>query len=90
MSIKCKICKAIDWVKSLWGKFWGLTTVDEKAIEVAKEIKSRAKTVKKELGDVGSAIKEVGNQLGYVGSAAAGKKRRGRPRKKNNGGAKKG
>ena len=53
MSIKCKICKAIDWVKSLWGKFWGLTTVDEKAIEVAKEIKSRAKTVKKELGDVG-------------------------------------
>ena len=89
MSIKCKICKAIDWVKSLWGKFWGLTTVDEKAIEVAKEIKSRAKTVKKELGDVGSAIKEVGNQLGDVGSAAAGKKRRGRPRKKNNGGAKK-
>jgi len=90
MSIKCKICKAIDWVKSLWGKFWGLTTVDEKAIEVAKEIKSRAKTVKKELGDVGSAIKEVGNQLGDVGSAAAGKKRRGRPRKKNNGSAKKG
>jgi NTP pyrophosphatase (non-canonical NTP hydrolase) len=89
MSTKCKICKATAWVGSLWDKLWGLTTVDEKAIEVVKEVKSRAKTVKKELGDVGAAIKEVGDQLGDVGSAAAGKKRRGRPRKKNNGGAKK-
>jgi NTP pyrophosphatase (non-canonical NTP hydrolase) len=89
MSTKCKICIVTAWIGSLWDKFWGLTTVDEKAIEVAKEIKSRAKTVKKELGDVGAAIKEVGNQLGDVGSAAAGKKRRGRPKKKKNGKTKK-
>lgn len=90
MCTEC-VCKKVgNWFKSLWIKLWGLTTVDEKAIEVAKEVKSRAKTVKKELGDVGAAIKEVGNQLGDVGSAAGGKKRRGRPKKKSNGSAKKG
>ena len=82
MSTKCKICKATAWVGSLWDKFWGLTTVDEKAIEVVKEVKTRAKNVKKELEDVGDAIKEVGNQIGDVGSAAKGKRRRGRPKKK--------
>ena len=84
MCTEC-ICKKISsWFKSIWDKLWGLTTIDEKTIEVVKEVKSRAKTVKKELGDVGSAIKEVGNQLGDVGSAAVGKKRRGRPKKKAN------
>ena len=82
MCLEC-ICKKIkNWFKSLWIKLWSLTTVDEKAIKVAKEVKSRAKVVKKELGDVGTAVKEVGKQLSDVGPAVAGKKRRGRPKKK--------
>ena len=48
----------------------------------AKEVKRRAKNVKKELGDVVEAAKEVGNQLGDVGAAAKGKKRQGRKKKK--------
>ena len=48
----------------------------------AKEVKRRAKNVKKEIKDVVEAAKEVGNQLGDVGTAAKGKKRQGRKKKK--------
>jgi len=50
--------------------------------EVAKTVKKRAKRVKEELGDVADAVKEVGNQLKDVKSAAKGKPRRGRKPKK--------
>tara|TARA_B100002019_G_scaffold607_1_gene492 strand:+ start:422 stop:715 length:294 start_codon:yes stop_codon:yes gene_type:complete len=50
--------------------------------EAAKEVKRRAKNVKKELKDVVDAAKELGNQMGDVGSAVKGKKRQGRKKKK--------
>tara|TARA_R100000908_G_C3749154_1_gene143966 strand:+ start:1630 stop:1926 length:297 start_codon:yes stop_codon:yes gene_type:complete len=46
-----------------------------------KEVKRRAKNVKKELKDVVDAAKELGNQMGDVGSAVKGKKRQGRKKK---------
>ena len=46
-----------------------------------KEVKRRAKNVKKELEDVVEAAKELGNQMGDVGSAVKGKKRQGRKKK---------
>tara|TARA_B000000477_G_scaffold43218_1_gene36779 strand:- start:655 stop:951 length:297 start_codon:yes stop_codon:yes gene_type:complete len=46
-----------------------------------KEVKRRAKNVKKELEDVVEAAKELGNQVGDVGSAVKGKKRQGRKKK---------
>jgi len=54
----------------------------EQIKEAAKEVKQRAKRVKEESEDVVKAIKEVGKQSKDVIDAAAGKKKRGRPRKK--------
>ena len=45
------------------------------------EIKGKAKRVKEELQDVGSAVKEVGNQIGDLPSAVSGKTRPGRKKK---------
>jgi|TARA_R100000084_G_C4655761_1_gene152832 hypothetical protein len=69
------------WTFSLkkgWDWVWDQTTIDEKAIEVAKETKRRVKAVGEELKDVGEAIAEVADQAGDVAKAAAGKKRPGR------------
>jgi|TARA_B110000977_G_scaffold90045_1_gene119612 hypothetical protein len=55
-----------------WKWVWSKTTVDEKAIAVVKEVKSRAKNVATEMGDVVEQSKDVID-------AAKGKKRRGRP-----------
>jgi hypothetical protein len=52
--------------------------LEDKAKEIAKETKYRAKRIKEELSDVGSAIKEVGNQIGDLPDAAKGKTRKGR------------
>ena len=52
------------------------------AEEAAAEIKQRAQTVVQEMKDVGAAVKEVGNQIGDLPKAAAGKKRSGRKAKK--------
>lgn len=52
------------------------------AEETAAEIKKRAKTVVKEINDVGAAVKEVGNQIGDLPSAVSGKTRAGRKPKK--------
>jgi methyl-accepting chemotaxis protein len=54
----------------------------EQIKEAAEEVKKRAKRVKEESQDVVKAIKEVGKQSKDVIDAAAGKKKRGRPRKK--------
>jgi len=52
--------------------------IADAAEDAVEEIKKRAKTVVQEIKDVGAAVKEVGNQLGDVPSAIAGKTRTGR------------
>jgi len=52
------------------------------AEEAAAEIKQRAQTVVQEMKDVGAAVKEVGNQIGDIPAAVAGKTRTGRKSKK--------
>tara|TARA_Y100000592_G_scaffold48193_1_gene76397 strand:+ start:1567 stop:1806 length:240 start_codon:yes stop_codon:yes gene_type:complete len=66
------------FVKDVWTYLWSKTTVDEKAIATVKEIKKRYKLTAEELADVAKAIKEVGNQLGDIDDAIAGKARKGR------------
>jgi hypothetical protein len=76
-----KILSAI-WNFSLkkgWDWIWSKTTVDEKAIAVVKETKRRAKRVSEEISDVGQELKEAAIQSKDIVSAAAGKKRKGRP-----------
>lgn len=63
---------------NLWKKIWSKTSIDEKAIETAKEIKKRYKLTSQELKDVAKAIKEVGNQIGDIDDALKGKARKGR------------
>jgi len=62
----------------MWNYVWSKTTVDEKAVEAAKEVKRRVKNVKEELLDVTKAVKKVGNQIDDVGDAIVGEKRKGR------------
>ena len=52
------------------------------AKDAKQETKARARNVYKEAGDVVDTLKEVGNQLGDIPKAAAGKKRPGRKPKK--------
>ena len=72
------MCKLI---KMWWSKLWSKTTIDEKAIAKAKQIKKRTKAVIEEVNDVGAAIKEVANQVGDIADAAKGKARKGRKKK---------
>ena len=67
-----------NFVKDVWAYIWSKTTVDEKAISTVKEIKKRYKLTAEELADVAKAIKEVGNQIGDIDDAIAGKSRKGR------------
>ncbi len=67
--------------KDMWKALWNKTTVDEKAIATVKETIKRAKLTHEELHDVVKAFKEVGNQIGDVGSAVKGKARKGRKKK---------
>ncbi len=79
-----KIAKGI-WTFSLekgWKWVWSKTTIDEKVEAAVEEIDRRFDNVKTEMKDVADAAKEVGNQIGDVADAVAGKKRRGRPKKK--------
>lgn len=54
----------------------------EQVKKAHEEIKERVRRVKEESEDVVKAVKEVGKQSKDVIDAAAGKKRRGRPKKK--------
>ena len=56
--------------------------IADSAEEAAAEIKERAKRVVQEMQDVGAAVKEVGNQIGDIPKAMAGKPRTGRKAKK--------
>ena len=75
--------KIKKFVKDAWIWVWGKTEVDEKAIATIKEIKRRAKLTTQELHDVVKAFKEVGNQIGDIDDALAGKARKGRKNGKN-------
>jgi len=46
-----------EYFKKLWNAIWASTDLDEKAIAIVKETKTRAKAVKKELTDVVDAAK---------------------------------
>ena len=70
--------KIKSFFSNLWKKIWSKTSVDEKAIETAKEIKRRFKLTSQELSDVAKAIKEVGNQIGDIDDTLKGKARKGR------------
>ena len=72
-------------MKKLLKKFWdwvfSQTTIDEKVVAAAKEVKRRADLVNQEVKDVKKAIKEVGKQIGDVADAVEGKPRKGRKKK---------
>ena len=72
-----------QYFKNLWVNLWSKTTIDEKAIETMAEIQKRYKLTAAELKDVAKAIKEVGNQIGDIDDAIAGKARKGRKNGKN-------
>jgi hypothetical protein len=72
----------MEKIKQFWNWILGKTTLDEKAIEVFKEAKSRAKEMSSELKDVKKALKNLASQSKDVIDASKGKKRRGRPAKK--------
>ena len=55
--------------------------IADAAEDAVAEIKTRAERVVQEMKDVGAAVKEVGNQLGDLPAAAAGKTRTGRKKK---------
>jgi hypothetical protein len=59
--------------------------IADKAEDVAKEVKRRAKNVKAELADVKKAAKELADQAEDVVEAAKGKPRKGRPASKGSG-----
>ena len=67
------------WTYSLqdyWRAIWSKTSIDEKAEATLLEIVKRYKLTADELADVGKAIKAVGQQLGHVPKAVAGKTRK--------------
>ena len=70
-----------EFFSNAWNYIWSKTTVDEKAVSTVKEIKKRYKLTTQELADVAKAIKEVGNQIGDIDDAIAGKERKGRKKK---------
>ena len=70
--------KVKKFVKDAWTWVWGKTEVDEKALAAVAEVKRRYKLTTAELKDVAKALKEVGNQIGDIDDAIAGKDRKGR------------
>ena len=71
-----------NYWNNMWTLLWSKTTVDEKAVATAKEIKRRYHLTRQELSDVADAVKEVENQIGDVGDSVKGKNRRGRKKQK--------
>jgi hypothetical protein len=76
------MCKKLNkWIQNRWTWMWKQTTLDERALAAAIEMKKRAKATAEEIKDVGKALKEVGNQIGDIDDAVMGKERRGRKSK---------
>mgnify|MGYP001198036280 FL=1 len=67
-----------NYGNKMWILLWSKTTVDEKAVATAKEMKRRYRLTKQELSDVADAVKEVGSQIGDIGNIFKGKARNGR------------
>ena len=70
----------MEYLKRFWNWLLGKTTVDEKVVEVVKEVKedvaelrARAKHVAKEAKEVGAAVKKVVKESKDVVDAAKGK-----------------
>lgn len=72
----------IGWIKTAFlkdeDKDWIPDAVEKEIQELKQDLKETKDRLQSELSDVGSAIKEVGNQLGDVPKAFSGKKRPGR------------
>tara|TARA_R110001592_G_scaffold298183_1_gene568789 strand:+ start:2908 stop:3168 length:261 start_codon:yes stop_codon:yes gene_type:complete len=66
------------YFKRLWGALWASTDLDERALSLIEEAKSRVSMMKRELKDVKRAAKNTVTQVVDVVDAAKGKKRRGR------------
>ena len=67
------------WTFSLqkgWNWIWSKTTVDEKAIAVAKAVKRRAEIAAEELEDVKEAVQDVVQESKDVVNAVKGKPKR--------------
>lgn len=67
------------WTFSLqkgWNWMWSKTTVDERAIAVAKEVKRRAEIAAEELEEVKEAVKDVAKESKDVVDAVKGKPKR--------------
>jgi hypothetical protein len=63
------------WTFSLqkgWNWIWSKTTVDEKAIAVAKEVKRRAEIAAEELEDVKDSLKDAIEESKDIASAVKG------------------
>ena len=71
-----------QYLIDVWNLLWSKTSIDEKAIKTAQEIKRRQQLTSKEMKDVANAIREVGNQIGDIDDAIMGGKRKGRKLKK--------
>jgi len=67
--------------KDMWNLMWNKTTVDEKTISFIQEVKRRGRLTTQELKDVVKALKQVGDQIGDIDDAMAGKERKGRKQK---------
>ena len=72
----------IGWIKTAFlkdeDKDWIPDAVEKEIQELKQDLKETKDRLQSELSDVGSAIKEVGNQLGDVPKAFSSKKRPGR------------
>lgn len=77
----------LGWIKSSLlkddDKDWIPDAVEKEIQELKQDLKDTKERLQSELSDVGSAIKEVGNQLGDVPKAFSGKKRPGRKKATN-------
>lgn len=77
----------LGWIKSSLLKDddndWIPDAVEKEIQELKQDLKDTKERLQSELSDVGSAIKEVGNQLGDVPKAFSGKKRPGRKKATN-------
>lgn len=75
----------LGWIKTASlkdeDKDWIPDAVEKEIQQLKQDLKETKDRLQSELSDVGSAIKEVGNQLGDVPKAFSGKKRPGRKKK---------
>jgi len=62
-----------QYFADVWNLLWSKTDIDEKTMDTIKEIKRRYNLTAKELSDVASAIKKVGEEISDIDNAIKGK-----------------